>query len=128
MLRLAPPSYVRARSAKVQTGNSTLPPWTDPSIELSPGRSRGFLVVLGRSRTDGLLGRHGVPRQCPRPPRSPPMASRQLGAPPEVVAATQMMLEEGIEDDEEIAAAHLLELELRLSSCAPPPLDRRDRV
>gem|GEM_PF-6111620 len=45
-----------------------------------------------------------------------------------VVAAAEVVLEEHVEHDEQVAAAHLLELELRLAGGAVAPGDRHDGV
>src|SRR5687767_16009406 len=46
---------------------------------------------------------------------------------PRVVAPREVLLDEAIEDDEEIPAPHLLDLELRLAAFAPVPVRRHDR-
>src|SRR5215212_2508112 len=47
---------------------------------------------------------------------------------PAVIAAAEMRLEERVEDDEEVAAAHLAQPELRLAPGAVRPGDRHDAV
>src|SRR2546430_12011142 len=58
----------------------------------------------------------------PRPQR-PSAPSLPLVAP--VVAAAQVVLEEDVEDDEQVAAAHLLDRELRRAGAPGSPGDRK---
>src|SRR2546430_1374342 len=64
-----------------------------------------------------------------RPPGAPAVAAVDaLDARPPVVAAREVVLEEHHEHDVGVAAAHLLQRELRLAGLAVAPRDRGDRV
>src|SRR4051812_11060236 len=80
-----------------------------------------------RSATGGAVALGGLAGGAPPGARSLAMAPTSLAG-PVVVAAAEVMLQEDVEDDEQITAAHLLQTQLGLAGGAVGPRDRDDGV